>query len=78
MGQGKLFINKPGVIWRKERALRMVSDGKTLDQVCLELGVSLATLEAWIKSGLPDGRGGDPDLDQLSLYDGLSQRERNE
>ena len=68
-----LFDHRPGVDWRKENALRMISDGNTHAEVCLKLQVSHKTLTAWIKSGLPAG---DPNLDQLSLVDGLTERER--
>lgn len=68
-----LFAYQPGINWRKEQALRMLSDGRTEAEVCLELRISSKTLTAWIKSGLPAG---DPDLDQLSFVDGMSERER--
>ena len=69
----ELFQNQPGVHWRKEKALRMIADGHTHAEVCLEYKVSSKTLNAWLKAGIPSG---DPDLDQVSLVDGLSQRER--
>ncbi len=51
----------------------MISEGSTHAEVCLQLMVSHKTLSAWIKPGLPEG---DPELDQLSLVDGLTERER--
>ncbi len=68
-----LFEYRPGLNLRKEKALRMISDGHSYAEICLQLQVSHATLAAWVKSGLPSG---DPDLDQLSLVDGLTERER--
>lgn len=68
-----LFTYQPGVNLRKEKALRMLSEGLSHAEVRLQLHVSEKTLKAWVKSGLPAG---DPDLDQLSLVDGLSERER--
>ena len=68
-----LFEYQPGVDWRKEKALRMISAGHSHAEVCLQLQASHKTLTNWISSGLPTG---DPDLDQLSLVDGLSERER--
>jgi len=58
---------------RKEKALRMLSEGMSFAEVRLQLQVSHRTLTSWLKAGLPAG---DPDLDQLSLVDGLSERER--
>ena len=68
-----LFEYQPGVDWRKEKALRLISEGYPHTEVCLQLKVSHKTLTIWIKSGLPVG---DPDLDQVSLVDGLTERER--
>jgi Homeodomain-like domain len=68
-----LFPYQPGINRRKEQALRMLSDGHTQAEVCLELRISHKTLSAWIKAGLPAG---DPDLDQLSFVDGMTERER--
>jgi transposase len=68
-----LFEYQPGVDRRKEKALRMISEGYSYAEVCLRLQLSHKTLTAWIKSGLPAG---DPALDQLSLVDGLTERER--
>ena len=68
-----LFEYQPGVNLRKEKALRMISEGHSHAEICLQLQVSHKTLCSWIKSGLPAG---DPDLDQLSLVDGLTERER--
>ena len=68
-----LFVNQPGIDRRKEQALRMLSDGRSPAEVCLELRISHKTLSAWIKAGLPAG---DPDLDQLSFVDGMTERER--
>ncbi len=68
-----LFEYRPGVDRRKEQALRMISEGRTHAEICLRLQVSYKTLNAWIKTGLPAG---DPDLDQVSLIDGLTERER--
>ena len=73
MSMDCLFEHQPGVNRRKEKALRMISEGSTHAEVCLQLMVSHKTLTAWIKPGLPEG---DPDLDQLSLVDGLTERER--
>jgi hypothetical protein len=53
----------------------MIKDGSSPAEVCLELQLSSLTLAAWLKSGLPAG---DPDLDQLSLVDGLTGRERQQ
>jgi len=69
----KLFEYRPGLNQRKEKALRMIRDGRSLPEVCLELQLSAGTLNAWLKAGLPAG---DPDLDQISLVDGLTERER--
>jgi hypothetical protein len=68
-----LFAYQPGINRLKEQALRMLSDGRSLAEVCLELRVSHQTLTAWIKSGLPAG---DPDLDQVCFVDGMTERER--
>ena len=68
-----LFPYQPGINQRKEQALRMLSDGCSQAEVCLELHISHKTLSAWIKAGLPAG---DPDLDQLSFVDGMTERER--
>jgi len=68
-----LFEYQPGVDKRKEKALRMISEGHSNAEVCLHLQLSHKTLTSWIKPGLPAG---DPDLDQLSLVDGLTERER--
>lgn len=73
MSKEYLFDYQPGVDRRKEKALRMLSEGRSGAEVRLLLQVSEKTLSAWVKSGLPAG---DPDLDQLSLVDGLSERER--
>lgn len=73
MSTDPLFAYQPGIDRRKEQALRMLSDGCSQAQVCLALRVSQKTLSAWIKAGLPAG---DPDLDQLSFVDGLTERER--
>lgn len=51
----------------------MISEGRSHSEVRLELQISQQTLSSWIKAGLPAG---DPDLDQLSLVDGLTERER--
>ena len=75
MDMDPLFENRPGLNWRKEKALRMIKDGSSPAEVCLELQLSSRTLAAWLKSGLPAG---DPDLDQLSLVDGLTGRERQQ
>lgn len=69
-----LFEHQPGVDRRKEKALRMISEGNSHAEVCLQLQTSHKTLTNWIRSGLPAG---DPDLDQLSLVDGLTERERH-
>ncbi|MDT8421423.1 MAG: hypothetical protein RQ754_13415 [Desulfuromonadales bacterium] len=68
-----LFSYQPGVCLRKEQALRMSSEGCTLAEIRLKLRLSHKTLTAWLKPGLPAG---DPELDQLSLVDGLTERER--
>ena len=68
-----LFENMPSPNWRKEKALKMVVEGYSHAEICQELQVSYKTLTAWLKCGLPKG---DPDLDQVSLVDGLSGRER--
>lgn len=68
-----LFPYQPGIDRRKELALRMLSDGHSLAEVCLELRVSQRTLSVWVKAGLPAG---DPDLDQVSFVDGMTERER--
>jgi transposase-like protein len=68
-----LFEYQSGVDRRKERALRLISEGYSLSDVCLELQISHKTLTTWIRPGLPSG---DPELDQLSLIDGLTERER--
>ena len=68
-----LFEHQSGLDRRKERALQMISEGHTHAEVCLQLQASNKTLTKWIKSGLSTG---DPDLDQVSLVDGLSERER--
>jgi len=68
-----LFDYQPGFNLLKERALRMLSDGRSPAEVCLELRISQRTLGAWIRAGLPAG---DPDLDQVSLVDGMTERER--
>lgn len=73
MNKDYLFTYQPGVDLRKEKALRMISEGHPYAEVRLQLEISQKTLDNWIKSGLPAG---DPDLDQLSLVDGLSERER--
>lgn len=73
MTEKYLFTYQPGVDWRKEKALRMVSEGRSHAEVRLQLEISQKTLNNWIKAGLPAG---DPDLDQLSLVDGLTERER--
>ncbi len=73
MHDNSLFDYQPGVDRRKEKALRMLSEGQSFAEVRLLLQVSHKTLTAWIKAGLPAG---DPDLDQLSLVDGLTERER--
>ena len=75
MSSDSLFEYRPGIDRRKEQALRMIKDGCTPSEVCLQLQISCRTLTAWIKSGLPAG---DPDLDQLSLVDGLTERERQQ
>jgi len=69
-----LFENKPGFNLRREKALRMLAEGVTHAEVCLELQISTKTLQAWIKNAGQSK--GDPDLDQVSLIDGLSERER--
>ena len=51
----------------------MISEGHSFDDVRLALQLSHKTLTAWLKAGIPAG---EPDLDQLSLIDGLSERER--
>jgi hypothetical protein len=68
-----LFLYQPGVNWRKEKALRMISEGCSFAEVRMLLQLSHKTLTGWIRSGLPAG---EPELDQLSLVDGLSERER--
>ena len=68
-----LFAYQPGVDRRKEQALRMISEGHSFADVRLQLRISHKTLTVWIKAGLPKG---DPDPDQLSLVDGLTERER--
>ncbi len=68
-----LFTYQPGVDRRKEQALRMISEGCSHAEVALHLQVSHKTLSAWTKSGLPAG---DPELDQVSFVDGLTERER--
>lgn len=73
MSKDFLFTYQPGVDLRKEKALRMLSEGKSFAEVRLQLQISHRTLACWLKAGLPAG---DPDLDQLSLVDGLSERER--
>lgn len=73
MSKDFLFTYQPGVDLRKEKALRMLSEGMSFAEVRLQLQVSHRTLTSWLKAGLPAG---DPDLDQLSLVDGLSERER--
>lgn len=73
MKKDYLFAYQPGVDRRKEKALRMLSEGQSLAEVRLLLQVSDKTLTVWVRAGLPAG---DPDLDQLSLVDGLSERER--
>jgi len=73
MDMQSLFEYRPGINRRKENAIRMIADGHSHADVCLQLQISHKTLTAWISSGLPAG---DPDLDQLSLIDGLTERER--
>lgn len=73
MKKDYLFAYQPGIDRRKEQALRLLSEGYPYAEVRLLLQVSDKTLSSWIKSGLPAG---DPDLDQLSLVDGLTERER--
>lgn len=73
MTMDSLFAYQPGIDRRKEQALRMISDGRSFAEVCLELRISHKTLTTWIKSGLPAG---DPDLDQVSFVDGMTERER--
>lgn len=68
-----LFEHQSGVDRRKEEALRMISEGCTHAEVRLQLQISHKTLTTLIKSGAPAG---DPDLDQLSFIDGLTERER--
>ena len=68
-----LFANQLGINRRKELALRMLSDGLSYAEVCLELRVSHTTLTSWVKAGLPAG---DPDLDQVCFVDGMTERER--
>jgi DNA-binding CsgD family transcriptional regulator len=68
-----LFTYQPGVNLRKERALRMISEGRSHAEVRYALQISHKTLAAWIRAGLPAG---DPELDQVSLVDGLTERER--
>jgi len=68
-----LFPYQPGINLRKEQALRMLSDGRSQAEVCLELRISHRTLTAWIRAGLPAG---DPELDQLCFVDGMTKRER--
>lgn len=68
-----LFTYNTCMCLRKEQALRMISEGRSHSEVRLELQISQQTLSSWIKAGLPAG---DPDLDQLSLVDGLTERER--
>ena len=72
MEEKLLFTYQPGVDLRKEKAFRMISEGRSLAEVRLALQISEKTLAAWLKTGLPAG---DPDLDQLSLVDGFSDRE---
>ena len=68
-----LFQHQQGLNRRKEKALRMISNGETYADICMELNVSFKTLQSWIKAG---GAVGDPELDQVSLIDGLTERER--
>ena len=68
-----LFAYQPGVNLRKEKALRMISEGSSHAETRLNLQISHKTLTAWLKAGLPSG---DPLLDQVSLVDGLTERER--
>lgn len=68
-----LFAYQPGVNLRKEEALRMISEGSSHAETRLKLQISHKTLTAWLKSGLPAG---DPVLDQVSLVDGMTERER--
>jgi hypothetical protein len=75
MSEDFLFTYQPGVDLRKEKALRMISEGHSLAEVRIQLQISEKTLAAWLRCGLPAG---DPDLDQLSLVDGLSERERQQ
>ena len=75
MTSGFLFAYQPGFNLRKEQALRMLSEGRSFAEVCLELRVSHKTLSAWVKAGLPAG---DPDLDQLCFVDGMTERERQQ
>ena len=73
MSKKYLFEYQPGIDLRKEKALRMISEGISHADVRMQLQISERTLSNWLKSGLPAG---DPDLDQLSLVDGLTERER--
>lgn len=73
MSTDPLFAYQPGINRRKEEALRLLYEGCSEAEVCLQLRISQATLSAWIKAGRPAG---DPDLDQLDFVDGLTERER--
>lgn len=73
MSTNPLFEFQAGIDRRKEQALRMISEGCSHAEVCLQLRVSHKTLNLWIRAGLPAG---DPDLDQVSFFDGLTERER--
>jgi len=73
MEKDSLFTYQPGVDLRKEKALSLLSEGCSFEEVRLLLEISHRTLTAWVKAGLPAG---DPNLDQLSLVDGLTERER--
>ena len=73
MQMDTLFTYQPGVNRRKEKALWMISEGRSHAEVRFELQISQKTLSSWVKAGHATG---DPDLDQLSLVDGLTARER--
>jgi len=51
----------------------MFAEGYTCPEIRLQLKISDKTLNACLKSGRPAG---DPDLDQLSFFDGMTERER--
>jgi len=70
-----LFENIPGFSLCREKAIRMAKEGFSEADICLELLISPRTLSSWLK--LAGQSSGDPDLDQVSFIDGLTDRERN-